>query len=247
MEYKAVGTELKALAEEGRYSGYFSVFNTVDDGMDIVRPGAFTKTIQERAARIKVFFGHDWSKLVGPAPDKIIEDSKGLYVEGRLTLGSFWGRETWALLKDNAINEGSFGYETISGKVNYLDSGIREIFELKLYEVSFVPLGMNPLTEIEAIKALRTGDPARYALTLEALLAELKAGARHSKADSEAIQRIHDEALSLGAMCVMEEEEMDAPAPDGEGEKTATLRAAQQALALRSRAAAQALSLANRR
>lgn len=233
MDFKAVPSEFKAASEEGRYSGYFSVFGNIDDGLDIIQPGAFTKTVQERARRIKVFHGHDWSKLVGPAPDVLQEDTRGLYVEGRLTLDSFWGRETWALLKDGAMTEGSIGFETVPGKVAWRDNGIREIGEVKLYEVSFVPLGMNPLTEVQAIKALRGTDPARYLETLEALLAEMKAGARHSKADTEALNQIHDHVVTLGCTnCGAGEDDP----------KTATPRAA-DALALRRRLRAAGLAL----
>lgn len=188
LEYKSTKTEFKAVeGDRGEYEGYFSVIGNKDDGNDVIHPGAFTKTIQERRQRVKVFYAHDWLKLIGPAPSVLREDTTGLFAAGRLTLDSFWGRETWALMKDNALNEGSIGYEPV--KVDYEDANgepiadpwemlsagvVRNIRELKLYEISPVPLGMNPLTSVQAVKA-----------TLQALQSnpQLQAGEAQTKAD----------------------------------------------------------------
>jgi HK97 family phage prohead protease len=151
MDYKIVAAEFKAQGDQGVYEGYFSVFGNVDDGGDVIHPGAFAKTIQERGRRVKVFYAHDWNKLIGPPPEVLMEDSKGLFARGRLTLDSFWGREVWALMKDGALTEGSIGYEAV--KFDYDESGIRNLREVKLYEISPVPLGMNALTELRAVKA----------------------------------------------------------------------------------------------
>ena len=154
MEYKSCPTEFKALPEEGKYEGYFSVIGVPDDGFppDIVEAGAFAQTIIQRRNRIKVFLGHDWEKLIGPPPEQLKEDDHGLFAGGHLTLGAFWGRETWELMKDGALTEGSFGYE--AQDYFYDDTGVRHIKQLKLYEISPVPLGMNPFTSIRAVKAL---------------------------------------------------------------------------------------------
>lgn len=155
MDYKAVKTEFKANGEKGEYAGHFSVFGNVDDGGDISHPGSFAKTIQERGQRVKVFYAHDWEKLIGPPPEELKEDSVGLLARGRLTLGSFWGNEVWALMKDGALTEGSYGYEAV--KFDYEEREgklVRHLREQKLYEISPVPLGMNPLTDLRAVKAM---------------------------------------------------------------------------------------------
>jgi len=160
LEYKSTPAEFKA-GEDGTYEGYFSIKGNVDDGGDIIHDGAFAKTLSERASRIKVLMYHDWSRLVGPAPEVLKEDSKGLYAKGRLSVNTFYGRETYELMKDGALNEGSIGYYTV--KADYgADSGqsVRHLRELALYEISFVPLGMNPLTEVGVIKSLMGGDQA---------------------------------------------------------------------------------------
>jgi len=156
MEYKIAPTEFKAVGDLGQYEGYFSVIGNLDDGNDIIEPGAFLKTIGERGKRVKVFYAHDWTKLIGPPPTTLREDSHGLFAAGQLVLDSFWGKEAWALMKANALTEGSIGYEAV--KFEFENAGsigpmIRHLKEVRLFEISPVPLGMNALTEIRAVKA----------------------------------------------------------------------------------------------
>ncbi len=246
MEYKAAPAEFKPDAKiDGQYEGYFSIFGNIDDGLDIIERGAFTKTLQERQRRIKVFMGHDWSKLIGPPPDVLEEDSRGLYAKGRLTLGSFWGNETWQLMKDGAMTEGSIGFETIPDKVEWRDNGIRMIKEVKLYEISPVPLGMNPLTDVQAIKSLRGRDSAAYIEALQQFLQELKAGARHSKADTTALNQIVTLALQLGATnATLVDEPMLDPDPEEDAGKYLAVSRAAKALTDRTRLRAAGLALA---
>lgn len=238
MEYKTFATEFKAQGDKGEYEGYFSIFGNVDDGYDVIVQGAFAKTLQERArpghSRIKVFYAHDWMKLIGPPPDILMEDSTGLYAKGRLTLASFWGNEAWQLMKDGAMREGSIGYEPIYDKVDYRNDGARILKEVKLYEISPVPLGMNALTEVAAVKALRAQRP-RAAELITALMHEFKAGARHSKQDQEMLQQIHDAATALGAMCGDEDIEEPKGAAQARPDLSQRLRAAGLALALQNR------------
>ena len=178
MEYKAVSAEYKAKGDKGEFEGYFSVFNNVDDGGDIIRPGAFKKTIAERGKRIKPYYMHDIAKLLGPAPDVLEEDSTGLLAKGRLTLGNSWARDVWELIKDDALEEGSIGYIPIYDKTDWVD-GVRIMKEIELWEYSFVPLGMNALTSVQAVKSLRLDPAAReqslFGIAMDAL-AEIKAG-----------------------------------------------------------------------
>lgn len=191
LEYKAGKTEFKADAQvEGQYEGYFSVLGNLDDGGDIIEPGSFKKTLQERGDRIKIFYAHDWMKLIGPVPEILREDSYGLYAKGRLTLTSFWGAETWALMKDGALTEGSIGYNTV--KADYgtdNEQSVRHIRELKLYEISPVPLAMNALSQVRAIKsALGKGGISSSDEPLQTYLETLKL----------IIQEINKKSLLIG-------------------------------------------------
>lgn len=198
MEYKSVKLNMKAEGDQGIYEGYFAVFDNIDDGLDVIHPGAFAKTLEERASRIKVFYAHDWDKLIGPPPDILKEDETGLYARGHLTLGTFWGNEAWALMKDGALTEGSIGYRVKDYK--YSDNGIRHLYDLDLYEISPVPLGMNPLTELSAVKAALGRFEAQDTTTslveqvkqLTAMVEELKSGRMMATASEAQREEVAD-------------------------------------------------------
>jgi HK97 family phage prohead protease len=252
MDYRSYATEFKARGDKGEYEGYFSVFNNVDDGGDVITAGAFAKTLQERAqpgkSRIKVFFGHDWSKLIGPPPDVLAEDTHGLYAKGRLTLASFWGNEAWQLMRDGALTEGSIGFESIGDKTEYRGDGIRMLKEVKLYEISPVPLGMNPLTEVQAIKALAKYDPDAALKQIAEFLAQITKSSTMDERYMGRLQRVHDIMTDLGAKCALAHEG-DA-ADDGKSRAAAPesapaltpVRMSQAARAAQMRAAGRALA-----
>lgn len=178
MEYKTAPLEIKAVEgdEDGIVEGHYSIFGNVDTYDDRVWPGAFSKTIKERGDRVMVFRFHDWSIPIGPAGGRFLalaEDENGLYAKYKLALSSFWAKDTWALIKEQVVREGSFGYDVVKHDTD--DDGVRNLRELRLYEISPVPIGANPLTTISAIKA---GFP-RPGAALEALTVitdEIKTG-----------------------------------------------------------------------
>jgi hypothetical protein len=76
----------------------------------------------------------------------------------------------------------------------------RYFSDVELVENSLVPIPANPRALLEAASLLspRSSDRAE----LEAIV-ELAAGARHSSADSAAIQRAHDATVEAGAACTV--------------------------------------------
>src|ERR1700742_4462086 len=104
--------DLKAVADDGSFSGYASLFGVTDLGGDVVQPGAFTKSLKSKpAAKVKMLRGHDTSEPIG-VWTSIEEDSKGLKATGQLILDTVKGRETYALLKAGALDGLSIGYRT---------------------------------------------------------------------------------------------------------------------------------------
>lgn len=108
--------------EQGIFSGYGSVFGNVDDGGDIVEPGAFTKTIAEGFERVKILALHNDSLLPIGRPLEVREDSKGLYIKAKIS-DTAMGRDVKVLLKDGVLNELSIGYDPIV--FDYDETGIR--------------------------------------------------------------------------------------------------------------------------
>lgn len=138
--------------KKGIVTGYFSSFDNVDSDGDVIRKGAFTKTIKENFNRVRHLLDHDATKAVG----KILmlqEDQKGLYYEskaGRHTLG----RDFLLMVEDGLITEHSIGFVTVKQKAmgNY-----NEISEVKLYEGSSLQgWGANEMTPITGMKNFET-------------------------------------------------------------------------------------------
>lgn len=151
---------------EGQFTGYASVFGNKDSYGDVVMPGAFANDLQRWEAKgdpIPTLFGHNMSD-----PDFNIgwcleakEDDKGLFVKVQLDLDNPKSQQTYRLLKGRRINQMSFAYDVLAGgwAKRQTDDGETEEYyelrELKIYEVSVVPIGANQETEILDVKSLR--------------------------------------------------------------------------------------------
>lgn len=144
--------DVKAVAEDGTFTGYASVFGVTDLGGDSVQPGAFTKSLKSKpAAKIKMLRGHDSSEPIG-IWTSIVEDSRGLKATGQLILETVKGRETYALLKAGALDGLSIGYRTKRESYDQTKK-VRLLNELELHEVSIVTYPMNPIATISRVKS----------------------------------------------------------------------------------------------
>ena len=136
----------------GIFSGYASVFNTVDRVNDEVQKGAFKKTIAESGGKIKLQFNH--KDTIGIAD--ISEDDTGLKVKAYVNLNVQRGREVMSLIKQGAIDRMSFAYEIKdSEKETRQGKTVYKLKELKVYEVSAVDFPANEAAEITAVKQAR--------------------------------------------------------------------------------------------
>ncbi len=157
-EHKTLKFEVKEVdAETGIFEGYGSTFSgTPDCYGDVVDKGAFAKTIQEGAKRIKILWNHQSLEPIGK-PVELREDEHGLYIKGKLSLGVQRAREVLSLMKDGVINELSIGYDTITEQ---LVDKVRHLKEVRLWDVSPVSFAANPDATITAVKKVETLTPA---------------------------------------------------------------------------------------
>lgn len=128
--------------------GYASLFGAVDQGGDIVEPGAYTKslaTLKSTGRRVKMLWQHDAREPIG-IWDEVREDDKGLWVKGRLLDSVARGREASALIEAGAIDGLSIGYRTTKATKN--TKGQRLLTELELWEVSLVTFPMLPSARV---------------------------------------------------------------------------------------------------
>lgn len=152
MEHKTLHFKSEGYDEEsGIFSGYASISGNIDEGGDIVEPGAFEKTLNENFDRIKILALHNDSWLPIGKPLELKEDSSGLYIKAKISDTSM-GKDIKVLLKDGVLNELSIGYDPVV--FEYDSEGIRHLREVKLWEVSVVTWAMNPEAVITSYKKL---------------------------------------------------------------------------------------------
>jgi HK97 family phage prohead protease len=132
---------------EGRFAGYASVFGRLDDGGDIVMPGAFRKSLGLRGRhRIKMLFQHDPKEPVGTW-DAIREDDHGLWVEGRLVQDVPRADALRRLIAKGAVDGLSIGFRTVKS-TRASREGHRRLWEVDLWEISIVTFPMMDLARI---------------------------------------------------------------------------------------------------
>ncbi|MBO1279761.1 HK97 family phage prohead protease [Acinetobacter nosocomialis] len=145
----------QTVQEDGFFSGYLAVFNNIDSHGDVIRKGAFLKTIEEWNSKGKypaIFWNHDPDEPIGVFT-LMREDDKGLYVEGRLLISDIVrAKSTYALMKVKAIDGMSIGYITIQA-THDPQTMIRELLELELVEGSIVAFPSNPNSLISSVKS----------------------------------------------------------------------------------------------
>lgn len=212
MEYKSIPTAIKSI--DGRaVVGIFAVHGNIDSYGDISHPGSFAKTIAERGARVKYLWNHDMLGSVPTAaikglreitrdelPSSVIQaapDATGGVEVTREYLDTPKGNEILHAIKAGAIDEMSYGYDPLTFSFSEIDQKqVRNLHEVKLWEVSDVIFGANPATV-----------GSKLYMPLSMLLLQLeahmdmtnKAGARHSSSDMKALNSIHTAVVALGA------------------------------------------------
>lgn len=150
----------------GEIVAYASTFDRVPDSYgDIVARGAFAKTLdawQQAGNPIPLLFGHrtDDPRMNLGAVVEASEDERGLRIRAQFDETNEIAQYTRKLVKEGRLTKLSFAYDTIDADMVDLDDGskARELRELKLYEVSLVPIPANEMTEVISAKA--AGDDA---------------------------------------------------------------------------------------
>ena len=104
-----------------RFAGYAAVFDRVDHGGDVVRPGAFAGV----AAGVPLLWQHLPGEAIGTV-ERVEEDARGLRVIGRVSGRTSAGRAAARALKERAVDGLSFGYRVREAR----GAGPRELLAL---------------------------------------------------------------------------------------------------------------------
>ena len=155
LKTKAISFEIKAIADDGTFSGYCSVFDVEDSYGDVVKKGAFADSIKawmDKGKMPPILWQHNRSEVIG-VWTKLTEDDHGLYGEGRLLVKDVArAREAMALMKAGAIDGLSIGYQVKKWSFNEDDS-VLELLVIDLKEVSIVTFPANEDSLIDSIKS----------------------------------------------------------------------------------------------
>lgn len=148
--YKAAPLQelMDADADKGIVKGYGSYFDNKDSDSDIIRKGAYTKTIKENGERVKYLYQHNMMQPIGKMSE-LYEDDKGLVFVAEIPKTTL-GKDVIELMKAGVITENSVGILPV---VKENKGDYREIREVKLYEISAVTLAANDQARIMDVKS----------------------------------------------------------------------------------------------
>jgi uncharacterized protein len=162
LSYKADALPFPA-DEDGTFEGYASVFGVMDLGHDVVMPGAFHETLNQRGSEgVKLLWQHDPRQPIG-LWQVLVEDRHGLFVRGKLDLETRKGREAMRLMHNGALDGLSIGYRTEQARKDP-ETGLRRLDRVDLWEISLVTFPLLPQARISRIKECDPGNPARVSM-----------------------------------------------------------------------------------
>lgn len=147
----ALSLDAKALSDDGTFEGYASTFGNIDNGDDIMVAGCFTDSLIKRPIeRVKMLWQHRTDQPIGKWLEAR-EDSKGLWVKGKLFLGVQKGKEAYELMREGAVDGLSIGYRTLEDEFDR-ELGVRRLKKVDLREVSAVTFPMNEMATVSMVK-----------------------------------------------------------------------------------------------
>lgn len=156
----------------GRFAGYASVFGRLDEGGDMVMPGAFARSLVQRGREaIRMLFQHDPKEPIGRW-ETVAEDGFGLWVEGRLTAGVPRADALRRLIEARAIDGLSIGFRTVRSS-REATSGHRRLWQIDLWEISIVTFPMLDAARIAASSPSPASD-GRLIRSLDAAITALR-------------------------------------------------------------------------
>ncbi|HMP57508.1 MAG TPA: HK97 family phage prohead protease [Novosphingobium sp.] len=130
--------------ESLKLAGYAALFGQRDGGGDVIRKGAFARTLAARAQPLPLFWQHRADQRIGWV-EAIAEDDKGLRVIA--VIDNPAGGAALAL-KRGAVTGLSFGY---AARRFRRDQQGRELLDIDLFEVSLVTTPMQHAARVHLV------------------------------------------------------------------------------------------------
>jgi Escherichia/Staphylococcus phage prohead protease len=161
--------------------------------------GAFDKTLQERHT-FPLLWQHNPSLPIGSV--QISDSDVCLHVDGKLVLEDPQARIALTHLKAKTIKGLSIGFDTIKDVV---ESGVRHLKELRLWEVSVVTFPMNEDAMVTSVKSI---DDARRIMREAAANPDVKAALRSLLKESRSLLDSEDDEEEEGLADDTDEKEI---------------------------------------
>lgn len=114
-----------------RFAGYAALFDKRDAGRDVIRRGAFARTLAERKERLPLYWQHNRDIRIGWI-EAAAEDERGLRVTAMLDNPQGGAASA---VKRGAVTGLSFGYRARTAHRDLLG---RVLTDVDLFEVSLV-------------------------------------------------------------------------------------------------------------
>ena len=143
-------SEFKVARERRLVTGYASIFDKLDHGLDIVERGAFTRTLAEDLPVGRIRVKRDHRHLVG-VPVHAEEDAMGLLTVSRIGRSAI-GDETLTLIEDGVLTGMSIGFHAGEQKIQLVEGHrVRRLLRVQLQEWSFVEEPMNDRAQVLSV------------------------------------------------------------------------------------------------
>ena len=140
--------QIKTIAPDGTFEGALAVYNNVDLGGDLIEPGAFTKTIQDRGSQVPLLWQHRSDTPIGMLT--LSDSPASLNVKGQLLMEIPAAKNAYLLIKSRIVKGLSIGFDTVKESVT---DNVRRLKEIRLWEGSIVTFPMNEAAQITSVKA----------------------------------------------------------------------------------------------
>ncbi|HWK40587.1 MAG TPA: HK97 family phage prohead protease [Croceibacterium sp.] len=114
-----------------RFAGYAALFDVADAAQDVIRRGAFARTLAKRGEALPLLWQHRAGARIGTV-ESIAEDARGLRVIARIERPA---SRAAMLLRDRGVSGLSFGYR--AQRYRMTPAG-RVLEDIDLFEISLV-------------------------------------------------------------------------------------------------------------
>lgn len=226
MEHKQTEPIVTRLDEtQGIVESIWAVMGNIDEGQDIIHPGSFAFTFANRGHKVKLLDNHRTDSVLASLglvlelrelnreelPQELLtqypEATGGAWGKFQFLLETPEGKGAFTRIQAGAIKGWSFGYDALQKERSTIirngeSISVRNLREIRLYEVSPVLFPMNEATLTTGVKSTPDDDEAKAGRVLSA---------RNASRILAALQELNSCLHDAGLMEMPEEENSAGP------------------------------------